>query len=163
MNLDFLRKIRRNHALEHATISIAHSKLNEPSALGGNATRWGFFVYGDVPTEVLSLAASEALDRLKAGETELAISPYCGTNLVVAATLAGLACAWALGSEQRWSKLPRVVTAALSAIVIARPIGNQVQKHVTTSGAMGRMSIRDISHIGSRGLTVHRIRTSSDN
>ena len=161
MNLDFLRKIRRNHALEHATITIAHSKLNEPGVLAGNSTQWGFFVYGDVPTEVLSKAASEALDRLQAGEKELAISPYCGTNLVVAATLAGLACAWALGNERRWSKLPGVVTAALAALVVARPIGYQVQKHFTTSGAVGRLSIRDISHIGAGGLKVHRVRTSS--
>ena len=162
MNLDFLMKIRRNHALEHATIAIAHSKLNEPGVLGGNSTQWGFFVYGDVPTEVLSQAASEALDRLQAGEKELAISPYCGTNLVVAATLTGLACAWALGSERQWSKLPGVVTAALAAIVAARPIGHQVQKYFTTSGAVGRLSIRDISHIGAGGLTVHRVRTSSE-
>ena len=161
MNLDFLRKIRRNHALEHATITIAHSKLSERVVLGGNSTQWGFFVYGNVPTEVLSRAASEALDRLQAGEKELAISPFCGTNLVVAATLTGLACAWALGSERRWSKLPGVINAALVALVIARPLGSQVQKHVTTSGAVGRLHIRDVSHIGAGGLTVHRVRTSS--
>jgi len=159
VNLDFLRKIRRNHALEHATITIAHSKMNEPGVLGGNSTQWGFFVYGDVPTDVLSKAAEEALDRLQAGEKELAVSPYCGTNLVVTATLTGLACAWALGSEQRWRKLPAVVTAALAALVVARPIGHQVQKHFTTSGVVGQLSIRDISHMGAGGLTVHRVRT----
>ncbi|MFH1560873.1 MAG: DUF6391 domain-containing protein [Chloroflexota bacterium] len=160
MNLDFLKKIRRNHALEHATITIAHSRLNERGILGGNSTQWGFFVYGDVPTEVLSQAASEALERLRAGEKELAISPYCGTNLVVSAALTGLACAWALGSERRWSKLPGVISAAMVALVAARPIGYQVQKHLTTSGAVGRLSIRDINRMGAGGLTVHRVRTS---
>ena len=63
MNLDFLRKIRRNHALEHATITIAHSKLNEAGVLGGNSTQWGFFVYGDVPTEVLSQAGRHRRSR----------------------------------------------------------------------------------------------------
>ena len=162
MNLDFLKRIRRNHALEHATITIAHSKLKEQGILGGNSTQWGFFVYGDVSTEALSQAAAEALERLRAGEKELAISPYCGTNLVVSATLTGLACAWALGIERRWSKLPNVISAALAAIIIAKPIGYQVQKHFTTSGAVGGLSIEDISHMGTGALTVHRVRTSSE-
>ena len=161
MNLDFLKKIRRNHALEHATITIAHSKLDERGILGGNSTQWGFFVYGDVSTDVLSQAAEEALERLRAGEKELAISPYCGTNLVVTAMLTGLACALALGSERRWSNFPRVVSVALMALVASRPIGTRVQKHVTTSGAVGRLRIEDISHIGAGSLTVHRVRTSS--
>ncbi|MDA0987839.1 MAG: DUF6391 domain-containing protein [Chloroflexi bacterium] len=160
--MDFLNRIRKNHALEHATITIAHSKLNERGILGGNSTQWGFFVYGEVPTDVLSRAADEALERLKTGEEELAISPYCGTNLLVTATLTGLACAVALGTEQRWRNIPRAVSVALAALVASRPIGTLVQKHFTTDGAIGRLSIEDISHIGVGGLTVHRVSTSSD-
>jgi hypothetical protein len=136
--------------------------MEKKATLSGNSTRRGFFVYGDVPTELLAQAASEALDRLQAGEKELAISPYCGTNLVVAATLTGMACAWAMGSERRWSKLPSVISAALLAILASRPLGYQAQKHVTTSGAVGRLSIRDIHHAGAGGMTVHMVRTSSD-
>ena len=162
MNLDFLKRIRRNHGLEHATITIAHSKMDKRGILGGNSTQWGFFVYGDVPTDVLSQAADEALERLRAGEKELAVSPYCGTNLVVAAALTGLACAWALGSERRWSNFPRVVSASLMALVASRPIGTQVQRYLTTTGAVGGLRIKDIDHIGIGGLTVHVVRTSSD-
>jgi hypothetical protein len=160
LNLDFLKKIRRNHGLEHATITIAHSKLNQRGILGGNSTQWGFLVYGDLPTVVLSQAADEALERLRAGEKELALSPYCGTNLVVAATLTGLACALALGSERRWSNFPRVISASLVAILASKPIGSQVQKYFTTSGAVGQLKIKDIDRIGAGGLTVHRVRTS---
>ena len=162
MNLDFLKKIRQNHALEHATITIAQSKLDEHRILGGNSTQWGFFVYGDVPTDVLSRAAYEALEHLKAGEEELAISPYCVTNLVVTATLTGLACAVALGTEQRWRNVPRAVSVALMALVASRPIGTRVQKYLTTSGAVGQLSIEDINHIGSGNLMVHRVSTSSE-
>lgn len=162
LDFDFLNRIRRNHALEHATISIAQSKLEESGVLGGNSTQWGFFVYGDVPTELLHNAAEEALERLRAGERELAISSYCGTNLVVAATLTGLACAWALGSERRWRSIPRVVSAALMALLASKPIGSQVQKHFTTNWSVEQLSIRDISHIGNGGLTVHMVRTSSE-
>ena len=67
MNLDFLKKIRRNHALEHATIAIALSKSDKHGVVAGNSTQGGFFVYGDIPDDVLSESASEALERLKAG------------------------------------------------------------------------------------------------
>ena len=161
MNLDFLKRIRRTHALEHATITIAQSRMDEQGILGGNSTHWGFFVYGNVPTELLSQAAEEALNRLKSGEKHLAISPFCGTNLVVGAALAGLACSWAMGSERRLSNIPRVISYALGAILLSRPIGSLVQKHLTTDGYVGRLSIKDISHIGVGGVKVHRVRTSS--
>ena len=36
MNLDFLNKIRRNHAIEHATITLAHVDMGEGGILGGD-------------------------------------------------------------------------------------------------------------------------------
>ena len=159
MNLDFLRRIRKNHALEHATISIALSKTENQRIVAGNSTQGGFLVYGGIPTEVLSESATEALDRLKGGEKELAISPYCGTNLVVAAVVTGVACAIAVGSERRWSKLPNVITAASTAMLAARPLGYLVQRYLTTNGKVGRMRIRDIQQVGIGGARVHRVRT----
>jgi hypothetical protein len=160
LNLDFLKRIRRNHALEHATIGIAHSHMASPGAMAGNSTAWGFFIYGDVPTQVVFQAADEALERLKAGEGELAISPFCGTNLVVAAALTGLACAWALGNERRWRKIPRAINAAMTALLVARAVGHHVQRHITTSGVVGSMRIKGINRVGVGGLTVHSVRTS---
>ena len=83
MNLDFLKKIRRNHALEHATIAIALSKSDKHGVVAGNSTQGGFFVYGDIPDDVLSESASEALERLKAGEKDSGHLPllwhqHCG-------------------------------------------------------------------------------------
>ncbi len=161
MNWDFLKRIRRNHALEHATIAIALSKSDKPSIVAGNSTQGGFFVYGDIPEDVLSESATEALQRLKSGEKDLAISPYCGTNLVVAAAVTGLACAIAVGSERRWSKLPNVITAATTAILVAKPLGYLVQKYLTTDGSVGRLDIRDIKHVGIGGAKVHLVRTRS--
>ena len=163
MSLNTFWRIRKNHALEHATIAIAHSKLQESGILGGNSTHNGFFVYGNLPTEILSESVSEALHRLQYGEKDLAISPYCGTNLVVTATLAGLACAWILGNGRAWSKLPRVVTAALGALLAARPLGNHVQRTFTTSASVDRLVITGISRINIGGLIVHLVRTTCDN
>lgn len=163
MNLNPFGRIRKNHALEHATIAIAHSRLQESGILSGNSTHNGFFVYGNLPTEILSQSVSEALNRLQSGEKDLAISPYCGTNLVVTATLTGLACAWVLGNGGAWSKIPRLVTAALGALLAARPIGTQVQRTVTTSTSVDRLGITEISRMNVGKLTVHRVRTSCDN
>ena len=162
MNLDFLNKIRRNHALEHATIALAHADMGESGILGGNSTQWGFLVYGDVPTEALSEAAEEALRRLQSGESELAVSPYCGTNLVVAAALTAVGCAIAIGKGRRWSAIPRMMSVSLMAIVAAKYLGPQVQRYVTTDGEVSGVSIRDVSRLGTGGLTVHRVRTTQD-
>ena len=160
--MDFLKRVRRNHALEHATIAIAHAQMAKPGALAGNSTARGFYIYGDLPTRVVAEAAEEALERLKAGEGELAISPFCGTNLVVAATLTGLACAVALGTEGRWRKIPRAINAAMTALLVSRVVGHQVQRHFTTNGVVGNMSIKGIRRMGLGNLTVHRVRTSWD-
>ena len=39
----------------------------------------------------VAAAARDALDLLKAGNSELAISPYCGTNIVTFAVVGALA------------------------------------------------------------------------
>ena len=159
VNLDFLRKIRRNHALEHATITIAHSKLNEPGVLGGNSTQWGFFVYGDVPTEVLSQAAAEALDRLKAGERGLAISPFCGTNFLIAGVLSTVTTALALGSRNRIGRLPQAFGAATLALIASFRIGAEVQRRWTTQPQVGGLRIERVVQTRGGEHAVHRVYT----
>ena len=79
--------IRRNHALEHATIAVMMNKQG-PMRVVGRASPDGFFVWANVTTERLREFAAEALGRLQKGEAHLAVSPLCGTNLVVASALA---------------------------------------------------------------------------
>src|SRR3990172_13066226 len=93
--------IRRNHALEHATIAVLLARLGRDVRMIGRATRNGFYLYADVPTEQLELAANEALARLRRGESHLAVSPMCGTNLAVAGMLAGVASLLTLGDGGR--------------------------------------------------------------
>ncbi|HLF78486.1 MAG TPA: DUF6391 domain-containing protein, partial [Dehalococcoidia bacterium] len=53
--------VRRNHALEHATVSLLLSRLGPNLRLVGRASGDGFFIYGSVPSEVLSQCAQEGL------------------------------------------------------------------------------------------------------
>ena len=57
--------------------------------------------------------------------------------------------------------MPEVVAAALAALLASRPIGHQVQKHVTTNGDVGGLTIDNIHRVAAGGLTVHMVRTSS--
>jgi Domain of unknown function (DUF6391) len=84
-----INSVRRNHALEHATISILLTRLG-PMRIVGRAVSDGFYIYGDVSADRLREFADEALSRLQRGEAHLAVSPLCGTNIAVAGVLAGL-------------------------------------------------------------------------
>src|SRR5437773_11993241 len=88
---DFLfgRRIRQNHALEHATITILSQKVSDLS-VSARSSSDGFIVFGDVDLGELRHASEEALSRLQAGEAELAIHPNCGTNLAVGVSLVTL-------------------------------------------------------------------------
>ena len=78
-----VNSVRRNHALEHATISILLSRQG-PMRIVGRAVADGFYIYGDISTDRLREFADEALLRLQKGEAHLAVSPLCGTNIAVA-------------------------------------------------------------------------------
>ncbi|MBI4788728.1 MAG: hypothetical protein HY782_16985 [Chloroflexi bacterium] len=124
--------VRRNHGIEHATVHVLTS--HDPSLrLVGRADTSGFFIYGDVSTERLEKAANEAVERLSNGEGALAVHPRCGTNLVVAGLLTGLAAAIALGRRPTLRRIPDAILATTLAAFVAQPLGLSVQEHITTS------------------------------
>jgi Domain of unknown function (DUF6391) len=90
------RILRRNHALEHATIVVMMER--EPGRkLNGFSTDDGFFVQGVRSISEVESAAREALRRLQSGEKRLAIHRNCGTTIVAANLLAAIFFLVALG------------------------------------------------------------------
>src|ERR687894_869876 len=90
------RILRRNHALEHATIVVMMER--EPGRrFNGFSTDEGFFVQGVRSTEEVDSAAREALRRLRGGEKKLAVHRNCGTTIVAANLLAAVFFLGALG------------------------------------------------------------------
>src|ERR671917_1772192 len=81
--------LRRNHALEHATI-VVMMKREPGRRFNGFSTDEGFFVQGVRFTEEVDSAAREALRRLRAGEKRLAVHRNCGTTIVAANLLAAV-------------------------------------------------------------------------
>jgi hypothetical protein len=124
--------VRRNHALEHATIAVLANKLGHDLRVVGRATFNGFYLYGELNEEQVRESAEEALRRLRGGEGYLAISPMCGTNLAVAGLLAGLSSLLALGNRGRLERTPNVLLASMLAVLAAQPLGGLAQKHITT-------------------------------
>ena len=90
------RILRRNHALEHATIVVMMER--EPGRkLNGFSTDDGFFVQGVRSISEVESAAREAMRRLQNGEKRLAIHRNCGTTIVAANLLAAILFLAALG------------------------------------------------------------------
>jgi len=157
-----MNAVRRNHALEHATISLILNRLDQHTRVLGRAAPDGFYIYGDIPTERLREFACEGLARLQRGESHLAVSPLCGTNLAVAGLLAGLASYLASTSRNsRLESLPSALMAATLAVLASQPLGRMVQKHFTTLAELDGVRIVSVEPLGKRFLKVHKVRTGS--
>ncbi|HAL62435.1 MAG TPA: hypothetical protein DCP08_08530 [Chloroflexi bacterium] len=150
-------RIRRYHALEHATVHLL-SRRGPYSQVMGRTTTDGFYVYGPVETQEVAAAASEALARLRAGEHELAVHPRCGTNLAVAGLLAGLSSflVWG-GKGRRLTKLPRLLLAATVAVIAAQPLGLLVQERLTTSTDLEEVTIKGVTGQKVGGVVIHKV------
>ena len=159
-----IRRVRRNHALEHATMHVLSERSRELK-LVGRSTLWGFYIYGDVPTKVLLAAVQEGLRRLRGGDWQAAIHPNCGSNLVVAGLLGGFSAflAFAIRPEKSWwkrlTRLPLASVGAMLGIILSRPLGALLQAHVTTEPAVGDMRIVDVTRQQRGGVIVHHVRT----
>jgi len=150
--------VRRNHALEHATVSLLLAKLGPDLRLVGRATGDGFFIYGNVPADALGECAKEGLARLKRGEAFWAVTPLCGTNLATAGVLAALSTMVAIGGDHRRDKVPNAIFAGIVAVTIAQPLGRMIQRYVTTSPDLADTEIVAVERRGNGGYFKVRTR-----
>ena len=151
--------VRRNHALEHATISVLANKMGRDVRLVGRATRNGFYLYGDMQADQVRESTIEALQRLRRGETHLAISAMCGTNLAVAGLLAGLSSLLALGNRSRVERIPNVLLASMTAVLVAQPLGRLALKYLTTHPDLSDTELVAIRQGGRGPGRFHKVET----
>lgn len=164
MDSGTLLRVRRNHALEHATIHVLSARFPR-TPIAGRADGRGFYLFGSLPSEAIVEAATEALTRMRAGEHHLAVHPNCGTNLLTAGALAGTASFFSLqGSRnERWrermERLPLAIVSTVFALIVAQPLGVALQKYVTTKGDLGSLEILKVKRLQRGRAVIHRVLT----
>lgn len=158
-----ISRVRRNHALEHATLQVLAEKFPN-RRLAGYSTFNGFWVIGQVGIEELQGAVEEAQKRLRGGERRLAIHPNCGTNFAFAGLAAGLA-AWLamLGAgsslRRKLDRLPLVTSLVTLALILTYPLGAQIQEKVTTDADLGDLRVVQIDRFERNGMPLQRVLT----
>ena len=158
-----LSRIRQHHGLEHATITLLSRRVPGVQLVARSDFQ-GFVVVGKVDTSVLAEAAEEALDRLKAGEDRLAVHPNCGTNLVTAGLLSGLAAFVATTGRSRSlaDRLPSAVLAATIALLAAAPAGRWAQENLTTTPHVDGARIASVRRLEGGPVMRHRVHIAHD-
>ena len=156
----YIGETRRNHALEHATLHVLSARF-PGRAMAGHSNPTGFVLIGDLPTEDVREAVSEALTRLQNGEYQLAIHEGCGTNYVV---IGGLAALFALvgmsgtrNNRERLERFPLMMVLSIAAFMAGQPLGMALQKNVTTQPDPGDMVLVDVYPLAKN---LHRIVTT---
>ena len=150
---------RRNHALEHATVALLLQRGIKPP-MGGYSVPSGFVIWSRAPAAEISAVASEALDLLGDGHNDLAISPYCGTNIATGMFLGGMTAS--LLRRRRRGLLPKLVAVAAGiavAAVLSRPVGELLQRKFTTLADAQGMEIVSWRQVIQRPVNVVWIRT----
>jgi hypothetical protein len=165
LNFPLISRVRRNHALEHATLQVLGKKNPKLNAAGYSDPQ-GFLIVGDVSTDLLRESVNEALRRLLAGEEHLAIHPACGTNFVstgvVAGTLGWLAMLGADGKfGRKLERWPFVVMLVTIGAIVAQPLGPLLQAKFTTDADVGELEVTAITRFEREGTPVHRVKTAN--
>ena len=127
MGSNWLTSVRKNHAVEHATISILGRNLDKYGQFGGSSNGNGYYIFGPATKENILDASTEAIGRLNLGEHQLAISPFCGTNFLLGGAVATLTTGAILGKKNR------VVKSCNAAYSIPPPnINPMMRSHIIT-------------------------------
>jgi len=169
-----LNRLRRNHALEHATINLL-SRRHPGAHLVGVSGPQGFTLYSSMGAEDIIPVAREALRALRSGDAALAVHENCGTNLVITAVLTTLATILGLryvpggartatrDTDRAWwnflERLPHAILLNAMALVVAMPVARWVQTNVTTSPDVEGLEIVSFFTDSQGGLSRIRVHT----
>lgn len=161
-----VKRVTRNHALEHATINVLSQKHKRLSAQG-NSTPFGFHlnIFAPVSEDEVAAAVDEARTRLNNGEKNLALHPNCGTVLLTTATMATFAAQSTFSLERRRRRsshytfstvlnaLPAAILAVVVALIAARPLGMAFQEKVTVNADLGDLEVTQVKKVSPSPVT----------
>lgn len=133
------RTIRRNHALEHATVNVIEERYGL-THLAGYATEEGFVIRGIADPEMIYNASKIGLSRMQNGEKNLAIHQRCGTSLAASNFLASLLFVILLFSTKQaniWSMFLALILGSFTGSFV----GPLTQKYITTATDLDKVEI----------------------
>ncbi len=150
--------LRQHHAIEHATVTLLSQRMPGVPLMARSDLQ-GFTLFGDVDTHLVEEVAREALSRLQAGESGLAVHPNCGTNLVTSGMLSGMAVMLVAGDRKRsWAdRIPSSLLAATLALLFAVPAGRWMQQNVTTNPHVEGLHIQSVTLLKGGPVSRHRV------
>jgi hypothetical protein len=141
---------RRNHAVEHATLKILARKYEDKN-LAGHSNPTGFFLFGDLAMDDIRNAIHEAMNRLRAGERDLAIHPGCGTNMatsmILPASFAWIPFQSTRSFRWRLVLIPVALMFAVFGYLLSKPLGPWMQRNVTTEANLGDLQLVDVVRV----------------
>lgn len=137
------KRMRQNHALEHATINVLRQRYRTSGVVGMPAEN-GFHLRGRVSPDTVISATQEALRRLKRGERTLAWSRGCPTSLVATQVLlAMLFMAIVLGIWREFTAPPFLV-ALLGGALLGPPLSPYLQRLLLVDPDPGTLQLQDV-------------------
>jgi hypothetical protein len=162
LDLPLILETRRNHAVEHATLHILAEKYPQ-LRMAGHSNPTGFFIFSDAPAEQVRSSVVQAMTRLRAGESNLAIHAGCGTNFATSLLMAGSFAWLGLGgarSRRSWLwRIPFAVGLALLGFILSQPLGPLLQARVTTEAELGKMELVEIVPLRIGNANAYRVIT----
>lgn len=169
LDLPIVRRTRRNHGLEHATIHLLSNRIKDLK-MAGRSDGSGFVLMGEAPTETIEASVRDALRRMRGGEHHLAVHPNCGTNLVTTGLMTSAAAMIGLAGANRrevFNRLPTLMVLMIAALIFSQPLGLSLQKYITTDGDPADLEVIRITRsemrtpFSTNPITVHRVTTRS--
>jgi hypothetical protein len=153
---DGVRRIRQHHAIEHATLHVLAERYPQHT-FAGYSDPLGFVVVGEVHSYALRRAVADALLRLRAGETHLAIHANCGTVLASTAFLTSMAALiGALGQRGIAARFTSVLMWVVGALVLSKPLGLRLQRYTTLADVADRWLV-EVKPLSTGKFPLHRV------
>lgn len=134
------KNIRRNHAIEHATINVLEQSAGYQLNISGLSKEDGFYITGIQNPQMVEDAAIQGLNLLKQGNCQMAIHRRCGTDMAIANFVSALIFLILLFTTGMFSFLSIIIALFLSNL-ISPYLGEYVQKYFTTSCDVMNMEI----------------------
>lgn len=139
------RRMRRNHALEHATINVLEQRYGR-TGLTGMPAKDGFHLRGRADPHAITTAAQEAIRRLSRGERQLATSRRCPTSLISTQLVLLILFVGAMFLVNQGYSAPLFLAAVLGAALLGPPLSPYLQRLTLIDPNPDVLAIRDVEY-----------------